>query len=878
MTHIQEFIDAIREYGANPADESEFIDDNQIRRAHDVQDKPRKTSISYQLMVDADGFACGWFVAYKVSSDTQTWHSAPPKGQVRDYKAREKAWRDSAEQRDKREADRKERNEQAVREIADMLSKSDPADGHEYLVRKGVSWPALRQHEGVLLVPVSSPDGGYMGCQRIQKSGFKSFVTGSEKRGGFYLIADRDDDFSRIFITEGLSTGMSVRDAAGSPVYVAFDAGNLKPVARMVAAKYPRAVVVIAADNDAWTKDAKGQPYNAGIKEAEQAAVGIGAVVWAPEGLEYPNTDWNDAVASMGRDWVVAQLDRIPQPVPEPEYEPVYESVPVADMSPSDRVMELINPLGYEGGTYYFLPRDQGQVVELAAPSLSSPANLFQMATPEQYMSITGNYDMKHSDIANAFMPILINLCHAQGVYEPSRVYGAGAWRLGSKVYVNKGNEVYRAEHGDVVPHSSLKINGVMVKEAKSYSLDGEALRNADAHKLVQICTALTWSRPISGMLLAGWLVLAPIGGALRWRPHVFITGQKGAGKSTVMEKIVEPILGDTGIRMDGGSTEAGLRKLVKGSSRPVIMDEFEAENKKDAESVSKILTWTRKASSGGMIVNANAQYRAQSCVCFAAINPMITQGADADRITLLELAVNKSLNSEAQYDTLLEMIHETITPEYSDALIKRSVDNIDTLITNCEMFSKHASRILKSKRAGDQIGPMLAGAYLLHSTKVATDEEAEAWCMKQDWSWIEEQNDGSDSERLMRRVLNSLIEYTSHDRTGKMPVSELISRVYHDAVDAKDCQAALGRVGMAVKDGMLCVANQDEQLSRLLEGTAWTAYKNSMLRYPGAQPAGKTMRFGAGSPVRYLCVPLDGMLWDSPTVTEPEVEEIETW
>ena len=184
----------------------------------------------------------------------------------------------------------------------------------------------------------------------------------------------------------------------------------------------------------------------------------------------------------------------------------------------------------------------------------------------------------------------------------------------------------------------------------------------------------------------------------------------------------------------------------------------------------------------------------------------------------------------------------------------------------------------MKSKRAGDQIGPMLAGAYLLHSTKVATDEEAEAWCMKQDWSWIEEQNDGSDSERLMRRVLNSLIEYTAHDRTAKMPVSELISRVVHDAIDAKEAQAALGRVGMAVKDGMLCVANQDEQLSRLLEGTAWTAYKNSMMRYPGATAAGRTMRFGAGNPVRYMTVPLDGLLYDAPTVTEPEVEEIETW
>jgi nucleoid-associated protein YgaU len=33
-------------------------------------------------------------------------------------------------------------------------------------------------------------------------------------------------------------------------------------------------------------------------------------------------------------------------------------------------------------------------------------------------------------------------------------------------------------------------------------------------------------------MLLAGWIALAPICGAMRWRPHLWLTAAAGAGKA----------------------------------------------------------------------------------------------------------------------------------------------------------------------------------------------------------------------------------------------------------------------------------------------------------------------------------------------------------
>lgn len=870
QNHIEEFVTAIKNHGGSVADISEIIADDTIRRAHDVADKPQKTSISYQLAVDADGFACGWFVCYKISPESVAWHSKAPRGSAQDYKARAKAWINSEEQRAKKEADRLARKEEAVRLTRDALEAGAPADGHGYLTSKQVEWSPLLQHEGAVLVPITTIDGELIGCQRIYKNGVKSFIPGSEKKGGFYLVATDDDDWSRVFIAEGLSTALTVRRVSGSPVFVAFDCGNLKPVAQAVRARHPRSVIIMAADDDQWTVDANGNKVNPGIRDASQAALAVEGLVWSPPDLEPPYTDWNDAAAVYGDEWVAEQLARVPMPVEEVETEEVV--APSVDWSPRERLIEMVRPLGANESGYYFLPKCRGQVLSFTATGLAQAPNLWTMGTPDEYRAILGDMEMKASDVARCISEILQAICHEADIYDSEKVYGAGAWNFDGKLYVNTGADVYAPGLGEVMNHSDVPVDGVMIREGRSYHLDAQPLTNKQAHELMKICTSLTWSKGINGTLLAGWLVVAPVGGALRWRPHIFITGQKGAGKSTVMERIVEPVLGRTCIRMDGGSTEAGLRKVIKNSSRPVIMDEFEAENKRDGENVGRILTWARKASSGGTITNANASYRAQSAICFAAINPAITQGADKDRITLLELKVNTGPDSERKYNELLDMIYETITPSFSNALLRRTIDHLDVLLDNCETFSKYAARILKSKRDGDQIGPMLAGAYLLHSTKRVSEEVAEAWCEKQDWTWAEERQEGSDSERLVRRILNSLIDYTTHDRTQKMPVSELISRARSGGVDVKDCRAALGRIGIRVEGDELWVSNSDDQLSKLLEGTPWVAYRNSMLRYPCAVASGKMARFGAGSPSRYLVLPLDGMLEDSDAAFE-EVE-----
>ena len=81
-------------------------------------------------------------------------------------------------------------------------------------------------------------------------------------------------------IAEGFATAASIREATGLPVVIAFDCGNLGPVAKAIRSWLPLACIAIAADDDHSTEG------NPGLSKARDAAELIGAALAVPTFLE----------------------------------------------------------------------------------------------------------------------------------------------------------------------------------------------------------------------------------------------------------------------------------------------------------------------------------------------------------------------------------------------------------------------------------------------------------------------------------------------------------------------------------------------------------------------------------------------------------------
>jgi putative DNA primase/helicase len=296
------------------------LDIGRLRRCRVVDDRERR----------------GWYLLHEIRMDNGedlivgsygVWRGADNNATKVELRKTEL----SAEQRDslrKRLADDKRRAEQARQADADRAAArattawrgcSEQGDSG-YLQRKGVGAHGVRfSPQGAMVVPMLDTAGRVHGLQIIRdrkKQGVRLekefWPAGLVKKGHFHLLGMGGPI---MLVAEGYATAASLHEATGLTVAVAFDAGNLQPVAAELRKRYKLAKLLICADDDntqkcqqpeckrrVWVADGPicphcGQPHkatNAGVSAASLTAMAVGGG-WMVPGWADPETrrtDW----------------------------------------------------------------------------------------------------------------------------------------------------------------------------------------------------------------------------------------------------------------------------------------------------------------------------------------------------------------------------------------------------------------------------------------------------------------------------------------------------------------------------------------------------------------------------------------------------------
>ncbi|WP_396623063.1 toprim domain-containing protein [Marinobacter sp. W-8] len=191
--------------------------------------------------------------------------------------------RKQAQEKARKEAEAAARQcKERARRIWSKLPEEGPS---KYLDTKKVRAFGLRFSRGSVVVPVYKPvatDGpelfalDLVSVQFIDSEGDKKFLTGTPKEGSFHWLTPVPQAECPVVVVEGYATGASVHMATGLPVAVAFDAGNLVPVARALRKFMPNAVICVAGDDDQATEQEQGK--NPGRDKAQAAAKAVGGV------------------------------------------------------------------------------------------------------------------------------------------------------------------------------------------------------------------------------------------------------------------------------------------------------------------------------------------------------------------------------------------------------------------------------------------------------------------------------------------------------------------------------------------------------------------------------------------------------------------------
>jgi hypothetical protein len=150
------------------------------------------------------------------------------------------------------------------------------------------------------------------------------------------------------------------------------------------------------------------------------------------------------------------------------------------------------------------------------------------------------------------------------------------------------------------------------------------------------------FNHPFDHELLLGWIIVSPMSGFLQWRPHIAITAEAGAGKTTLIN-ITHDLLRPYVPLLLEGTTEAGLRQRIKYDAIPVILDEMDTNNLNE-QAFQNIIKLFRVASSAGDVVKGSPSGKSTVfTACFsgliAGINLPRFSEADESRFCTLELS-----------------------------------------------------------------------------------------------------------------------------------------------------------------------------------------------------------------------------------------------
>lgn len=656
-----------------------------------------------------------------------------------------------------------------------------------------------------------------------------------------------------------------------------------------------------------------------GIKHQETIApilAKLGCTIQVVDTTDLPDTyDAADLIEESGFDIKIFLTDRVRDWLPPgerptletgmevpPQWEPADDPIHNADGHPGENPNDLKfwapRILGVSNGCVAGIPYN-GTEIKLIPDEKLSKSTLLTLARHDMYWGMTNPGPIRNGENTvdwDTAASDVMDTARAMGHISFENVRRRGAWREpdGSMLF-NSGSHLHDISYLDDGEPRNAPIPLSRHRGYYAYiggpdlsgfvAPHGEGISNGEGRKIVDILKEVTWVMPMSIYLLAGWIFAAPICGVAFWRPHIWITGPHGSGKSTVLQEIIIPLLNNMVRAFEGGSTAAGVRQDLKSDALAVIYDEAESERnrgqfKSTMEQILELARISSSSNSAAIVKGTASQtsamsFECNSMFCFSSIVVDVESAADDSRISRFEIAKNPSPDSEDHFLRFRQMIHETITPDFCNRFLRRAMDQAPFLRRNAEIFAEILSRILQDRRPADQLSTMIAGYFGLTVGGMVSREEAEKFCNRMPWAESVSHEKEYDESRALWAILNFGVRVETGQTHKTMPLRVVMSIATGDELDS-DLRPQAAREILrswdirylttheakqfgAGDEGFLIDPNGTAVKTALSQTRYVNAAKNMMIRRGGIET--KPVRVGQGKiakTVRAVFLPVD--------------------
>lgn len=557
-------------------------------------------------------------------------------------------------------------------------------------------------------------------------------------------------------------------------------------------------------------------------------------------------------------------------------------------------------PVGYGPGTCFFLNPSR-QLIEMGKGAFSAEGIRLLFGDRQDWL---WSFFPKHNEKtgvqsgwkADQASESLIDAAHRAGWFDPLEAQrGLGGWRSDEGALVLHCGNAVLMDGQDMSPG---KIGPYLYAAGKSTTKPAPAPENeTDRARQREAINALLglfdgWNwldgpgstgaegdgppvryaadvdgsgHKLASLMVLGWMAAARAGGALDYRPLMWLTGDAGTGKTTLQD-IIKRVLGNDLVKASD-PTAAGIWQTLGLSTRPVLVDE--AEPDPHSNKISAVVKLARQAATkDGLILrgsagHASTAFLAQSAFLFSSIIvvPMLMQ--DISRFAVLDLGPIRASGGIKADPAQLAFAGRVI--------MRRLMDGWHRWPDTLEAYRQALAAEGHDPRGCDQFGTLLAAGDLMRFDELADPETRRMLAAALNFKDI---NADMGRENNALGMLNHLITtpldvfrggtrmtigtlvaigagVQRSDKTGEGEASPKGARealeawgIFIDGFDRPD-----GRRGSMAR---VIVPNQHNGLLRLFRDTQWygtpgsplNGWVQAMRRLPGARPE-NSRRFG---------------------------------
>lgn len=518
------------------------------------------------------------------------------------------------------------------------------------------------------------------------------------------------------------------------------------------------------------------------------------------------------------------------------------------DMSPRGMIDGALNPglppvstepfrlLGFTETGYVYGSNATGLITVIEA-SEHTEMNLQRIANDEWWMEHYPPAKGQMSADYRSASKDLIYRQHQIGFFDNGMARGRGCWIDESRVIFHAGDRLYI--DGVETPLHKYVGKFLYPRRPAIHGIDlSDPLTPDEIKPFFELCGALRLKDPSRWWFLPGWIVCALVCGVLNHRPHFWLYGGRGSGKSYCYANIIAPMI-PWALKALASTTEAGTRQMLGCDALAVLIDELETVSEAALRRHAAMFELMRQSSSetGGAIIKGTMAgnskiYRIRSCFGLCSIAIGAREAADESRITRLEL--DKPIPEE--FDRIKELWAKTVgDPHWITRFVARCILKAAEIREAAEILTPIVARTAGDSRTGQQYGAIAAGYWLLVSDSAPSQAEAESWAGAMPWATVAtDTDDGDDAHRCLAVLLESKIDAGHHEH---LSVGELLHVVFSKLPNEtahRDAKAALLRHGIHIPRELdaFNVANRHQGLSAIYRGTPYASnWRDHLLR-----------------------------------------------